>query len=120
LVVVVVDDDPGTLKSVGRLLNVCGFVVRLFGSAEAFWAERSLIDADCLILDIHLNGMSGIDLRRELSRSGYQTPVIFLTADGSEVTRRLAERAGCMGYIEKPFVAATLVEALRKAIGTAS
>ena len=118
--VVLIDDDPGTLKSVGRLLKVCGFEVRLFSSAEAFWAERSSIDAACLILDIHLGGMSGIDLRRELARSGYQTPVIFLTADGSECTRRSAERAGGMGYIEKPFVAATLIEAVRKAIGTDS
>jgi FixJ family two-component response regulator len=112
----VVDDDHGMLKAVGRLLEAYGFQTRLFGSAEAFM-EAGPTEVACLILDIHLPKMSGIDLRRELSRSGVSIPVIFITAHDDEWTNRLVADVGCAACLPKPFASPALLEAVKKAIG---
>jgi FixJ family two-component response regulator len=113
--IVVVDDDSSTLKSIGRLLNAHGFNVTLFASAEAYLAEPDLANTDCLILDIQLQGMSGIDLQQELLRSGSRIPVIFVTANDSEATRRSVMQLGCVAYIPKPFTSTALLQAVKKA-----
>ena len=113
----VVDDDPGILKATGRLLNALGFGVQTFSSAEEFWARGDPIGAVCLILDIHLGGTSGIDLRRQLSQSGSAVPVIFITGKDSETTRQAAMQAGCSAYLPKPFSAQALVDGINIALG---
>ena len=114
--IAVVDDDRDMLKGIGRLLEAYGFQTRLFSSAEAFM-EAGARDAACLILDIDLPGMSGIDLRRQLSRSGFSVPVIFVTAHDDEWTYRQVADAGCVAFLLKPFASTALVEAVNKAIG---
>jgi FixJ family two-component response regulator len=90
-----VDDDASMLKSIERLLGACGFATKGFASAEAFLEPDASTAVDCLLLDIHLGGMSGIQLRRHLTMSGCQLPVIFMTAFEDEATRTQAQSTGC-------------------------
>jgi FixJ family two-component response regulator len=116
-VVAVVDDDSSILRSVGRLLETLGFRPELFGSAEAFMAEAGVVNPACLVSDIHMPGMSGIDLQLQLSRLGVSVPVIFITAHDSEATMRSVSEAGGVACLRKPFSASALLEAVKKAIG---
>ena len=113
--VYVLDDDPDMLRGIERLLKVYGFRPKLFQSAEAFFATPDEEEAACLVLDVQLNGVSGIDVKRRLMRSGVCLPVIFITGNDSEATRRLIEEVGCAAYLPKPFSAKSLVEAIDKA-----
>jgi FixJ family two-component response regulator len=97
-VVVVVDDNAGILKSVSRLLACHGIESRTFASAEALLESDSVQTATCLLLDIHLGGISGIELLRRLAASGSKWPVIFMTANDDEPTRNEAMDAGCIAY----------------------
>jgi FixJ family two-component response regulator len=114
-VVIVVDDNSGFLKSVARLLTVHGFAVRTFTSAEALLDKSDLQTATCLLLDIHLGGISGIELQRRLAASGSKCPVIFMTANDDDATRKEATDAGCIAYLKKPFAPQLLLDAIRKA-----
>jgi FixJ family two-component response regulator len=114
----VIDDDPSFLKSVGRALTAHGFETQLFSSAESF-QQTDQGEASCLVLDIQLGGMSGIDLRRELARSGSQIPVVFITADDNERTKRAANEAGCTAYLTKPFSPQALLDAVNRALSVA-
>ena len=113
--VVVLDDDPGVLKAVQRLLTAAGFDCELFSSAQDFEIRARLDSALCLVLDINLNGESGIDVRRKLSARWPLIPVIFITANDSDDARKAAMDAGCIAYVAKPFSAETLVNAVGKA-----
>jgi FixJ family two-component response regulator len=115
--VLVVDDDPSILGAVERLLRVRGFDTEVFNTVEGFLDRANLCGATCLVLDIHLNGMSGIELRRQLTRSGIELPVIFITANDSEPTRKAAMEAGCVAYLSKPFPTKSLMDAIEAALG---
>jgi FixJ family two-component response regulator len=114
-VIAVVDDDSGTLDAIGFLLDAHGFGVRAFDSAEAFLERDAAEQVDCLLLDIHLGGLSGIGLRRRLEASGSTLPVIFMTALDDAATRGQAQRAGCVAYLQKPVLARQLMDAIHKA-----
>jgi FixJ family two-component response regulator len=112
-VVYVLDDDPDMLTGLGRLLKVYGFHPKLFPSAEALFASTDNVDEVlCLLLDVHLNDVSGIDVKRRLMRSDARLPVIFITGKDNDATRRLVEEVGCVAYLAKPFSAKSLVEAI--------
>jgi FixJ family two-component response regulator len=113
--IAVVDDDASMLKGIARLLGACGFATKLFASAEAFLALDGFADIDCLLLDIHLGGMSGIELRRHLRAAGCTLPVIFMTAFDDKATRLQAQSAGCIAFLHKPFVANLLLGAIEQA-----
>jgi FixJ family two-component response regulator len=115
--VLVVDDDQSILGAVERLLRVHGFDAEVFNTVESFLARPNLCGAACLVLDIHLNGMSGIELRRQLTVSGVDLPVIFITANDSEATRKTAMQAGCVAYLPKPFPTKLLMDAIESALG---
>jgi FixJ family two-component response regulator len=115
-VVSVIDDDPAMLKAIERLLSAKGFDVEVFASAEAFLAGTAS-KATCLVLDIHLDGISGIELRRRLTASGSRLPVIFITALDDEASHKEAIEAGCVAYLRKPFLAHLLMGAIDKATG---
>src|SRR5882757_10857239 len=101
-VVIVVDDDPGVLKSVARLLAHHGIGSRTFASAEALLESDSVQTATCLLLDVHLEGISGIELQRRLTASGSKCPVIFMTAGDDEATYNEAmDNGGCIAYSRK-------------------
>jgi FixJ family two-component response regulator len=116
-VVGVVENDPGMLKALERLLTAHGFVVEPYVSAEAFLAGAINNEMTCLVLDIDLGGMSGIELRRQLAASGCALPVIFVTALDSPATRQQAMDAGCFAYLLKPFPSSLLFAAIDKASG---
>jgi FixJ family two-component response regulator len=113
--VFVVDDDPATLRGVERLLRVRGFDAMLFDSAEAFLDVATPHGAVCVILDIHLKGMSGIELTHRLASSGSSLPVIIMTANDTDALRKTALDAGCIAYLCKPFSARSLLDAVSRA-----
>ena len=114
--VLVVDDDPSTRKAVERLLRLRGCAADLFASAEEVLARADLHGASCAVLDVHLPGLSGIQLRRWLAGAQASLPVIFMTANDSEATRRCAMEAGCVAYLAKPFSSQLLAGALDAAL----
>src|SRR4051794_10857173 len=115
--VTVIDDEPSVLKATERLLRAKGFEVETFASAEAFLTCGATRPTTCLVLDIKLGGMSGIELRRRLKVSNLNLPVIFITAIDSEATRKDAMEAGCVAYLQKPFLSHALIEAIERARG---
>ena len=117
-VVIVVDDNAGLLKSVARLLAHHGIDSRTFASAQALLESDSVQTANCLLLDIHLGGISGIELRRRLAASGLKCPVIFMTGDGDEATRNEAMDAGCVACLRKPFARHVLLNVIGKAVAS--
>ncbi|MGO6738326.1 response regulator transcription factor [Rhizobium ruizarguesonis] len=116
--VAVVDDDASLRRSLGRLLNAYGFPVKEYASAEAFLARDPKTAIDCLVLDIDLGGMSGIDLQRRLKAEGTTLPVIFITALETVSVKAEAEKVGCVAYLQKQFSGAALIAAINKALGS--
>ena len=113
----VVDDDDGFLRAIGRLLHVSGFEPVAYSSAEAFLADTAHARLDCAVLDIHLGGMSGLDLCRRLTAEGSPLPVIFVTARVDATIRREAEELGCSAFLQKPVSREVLINAINKALG---
>jgi FixJ family two-component response regulator len=110
--VAIVEDDPSMLQGLNRLLSAHGFRVQTFASAELFLDDIANCGAECLLLDIHLGGISGIDLKRQLTASGSNLPVIFMTAIDTETTRQEAFDVGCVAYLRKPFLVKLLIDAI--------
>ena len=114
-VVLVVDDDPMMLRSVARLLRQFGHTSLLFPSAEAFENHNDFDRAVCVLLDINLGDVSGIDLRRRLAANGNSVPIIYMTGNDSPAFRAAAHQSGCLAYLTKPFSAKSLLEPLKRA-----
>jgi len=110
--VLVVDDDSSMLKAVERLLKVRGYAVEAFSTVSSFMRSGKLAGAVCLVLDINLNGVSGIEVKRQLTRAGASLPTIFITAQEDSATRLAASDAGCIAYLTKPFASQDLVDAI--------
>ena len=117
-VVSIVDDDESLRRSLRNLLRSVGFRVATFESAEAFLESANRESAGCLVLDLRMPGMSGLDLLKHLASTGWRNPTIVLTAHGGDAARRRAMRAGAVAFFEKPFQSAALVEAVRNAMST--
>ncbi|MFW8584238.1 response regulator transcription factor [Rhizobium beringeri] len=115
--VAVVDDDASLRRSLGRLLNAYGFQAEEYTSAEDFLARDPNTAIDCLVLDIDLGGMSGIDLQRRLKAEGTSLPVIFITALETASAKAEAEKVGCVAYLQKQFPGGALIAAINKALG---
>jgi FixJ family two-component response regulator len=114
---VVIVVDAGFLKGVARLLAHNGIETRTFASAEALLESGSAQTAICLLLDIRLGGISGIEIQRRLAASGSKCPIIFMTGNDDEATRNDAVDAGCIAYLRKPFARDVLLDAIGKAVG---
>ncbi len=114
--VAVVEDDRSMRTSVERLLNAHGFATEVYPSAESFLDCSGMGKVDCLVVDIHLGGMSGIDLRYRLIDLDLVLPVIFITAIDDDDLELAASRAGCIAYLHKPFSAASLIGAINEAL----
>lgn len=118
--IVVVDDDDGMRRAAERVLNAAGFRAVTFASAEILLESDAADGAACLVLDIHLPGLSGFELRRELVRTGStQPPVIFITGHDEPAAREQAEALGAAAYLPKPFAGRALVAAVSRAVGRA-
>lgn len=114
-IIAVVDDEPGILRGIERLLSRHDFDTEVYGSGEAFLARSEIARLACAILDIHLGGMSGIEVRRQLAIRNAALPIIFMTAVDSTAVRNEAARAGHAAFLPKPFSAEELVNAVRQA-----
>lgn len=115
--VALIDDDESLRRSVGRLLRAAHLQVIAYPSAEAFLADTAHPKFDCLLLDIQLGGMSGLELKKRLSGFKDNTPVIFFTAHDEPEVRAEAEASGCAGYFRKTVSGADLLAGIRRAIG---
>jgi CheY-like chemotaxis protein len=113
--VFVVDDDPSVRTSMSRLLREHGFVATLFESASALYDHDHFDEAICIVLDINLDGSSGIDLRRKLAEKGVGAPVIYITGNDSAEHCAAAIASGCVAYLAKPFSAQSLIDAVTRA-----
>jgi FixJ family two-component response regulator len=116
-VIAVIDDDASVRRALQRLLQSAGFTVETFAAAREFLETDSWARTACLVLDVHLPGMSGFQLREHLAASGAAIPIVFITAYDDVSTRERVNRAGAVGYLRKPFDQDTLIEAIRRAIG---
>ena len=116
LPVCVVDDDPGVREAVENLLRSEGLEVETFASAQRFMARARMEPLACLILDVNLPGISGLDLQQELVDAGIPIPVIFLTGHGSIPMSVRAMKAGAMEFLTKPFNADELISAIQEGI----
>ena len=114
--VCILDDDPDMRKALERVLSLHGYRPCSFASIADFHADAKPREALCLILDIHLNGESGFDLKRQLSRSVPALPVIFMTGRDCDANREAARQAGGVAYLPKPFGSKVLLDALETAI----
>jgi FixJ family two-component response regulator len=108
----VVDDDESVRESLPDLLRELGFAARAFSSAEEFLLSDCVEKTKCLILDIAMPGMSGLDLQQELRRRRQEIPVIFITAQKDEAIREQAFKQGAVNLLYKPFSDTALLEAL--------
>jgi FixJ family two-component response regulator len=114
-VILAVDDDLIFLRSIKRLLETHKFDVKAFASPTAFRSAPIPADTVCILLDINLAGSSGIEVRRQLTRSGVSTPVIYMTASCNARRYEDASASGCVAILVKPFNAAQLLSTIENA-----
>jgi len=114
--VAVIDDDESVRESLPDLLREFGFAVHAFSSAEEFLASDNVGETRCLILDVAMPGMTGLDLQCELKSRGHQIPIIFITAQKDEAVRSRAFEQGAAEFLLKPFSDTALLAALNKAL----
>jgi FixJ family two-component response regulator len=109
----VVDDDPSMSRMLCRVIKAAGLSVDAFGSAEEFLDSDASRKSVCLILDMNLPGMSGLELQERLHASRVEVPIIFMSAQADDVTQRRALKAGAFGFLRKPFSIESLLATLR-------
>jgi FixJ family two-component response regulator len=116
-IVFIIDDDPLYWSSSERLVRSVGFSVQSFESARDFLSSRRPNVPSCLILDVRLPGLSGLDLQRELAEASIHVPIIFVTGHGDIPMSVQAMKAGAVEFLTKPFRDQALLDAIRQAIG---
>jgi FixJ family two-component response regulator len=114
----IVDDDEEIREATEGLMRSLGYRAATFASAEEFLQSASVDNTSCLITDVQMPGLSGIDLQRRLIEQGVHMPTIFITAFPEEGTRTRAMTSGAAGYLGKPFSADSLLKCLDTALGS--
>jgi FixJ family two-component response regulator len=112
----VIDDDASVRAATDNLLSSHGYLVRTFASAEEFLQSPSLHDCTCVVADVQMPGMSGLELLTYMRTQGYLTPVIFITAFPEESVRASALKAGAICFLAKPFAAPVLIDCVETAL----
>ena len=115
-VVLVIDDDASMREAISRLLHAIGLTVRTFGSAREFLGTRLPDIPACVVLDVRLPDLSGLDLQREMVERGIHVPVIFITGHGDIQMSVQAMKAGAVEFLTKPFRDQELIDAVRSGI----
>jgi len=115
-IVYVIDDDPSVRRAIKRLVESVGLHVELFGSATEFMNSSHPDVASCLVLDIRLPGISGLDFQRELIKTQHEIPIIFITAHGDIQMSVRAMKAGAVEFLTKPFRDQDLLDAIQAAL----
>jgi FixJ family two-component response regulator len=116
--IAIVDDDEDVRSAVHAILKSAGLSPRSFASAEEFLGFGKRSETACLIADIEMPGMNGLELQARLAEIGGQIPIIFITAYGNTRTRMRAMKAGALAFLEKPFDDEVLLERVRAALAT--
>jgi FixJ family two-component response regulator len=115
-IIAIVDDDEPFREALGSVLKAAGFVINTFASGEEFLDSPQRYKPSCLILDVRLPGMSGIELQRRLLDANCEVPVIFVTAHGDGALRDLVMKAGASGFLNKPVRSETLLREIHAAL----
>jgi FixJ family two-component response regulator len=115
-IIAIVDDDEPLREALGSVLKAAGFLIDTFPSAEEFLASPRRQEIACLILDVRLPGMSGIELQRRLSEAGCTIPIIFVTAHGDASLRDMLLKSGAAGFLNKPVRSDTLLREIYAAL----
>ena len=118
-VISIVDDDPSVRRALRRLLRTVGYQVEVFASADEFLDSGPIGRIACLVLDVRLDGMTGLDLQERLAAERAAFPIIFITAHDDAPTRLRVQQAGAAAYLPKPFDGARLLAAVVGAAGPA-
>jgi FixJ family two-component response regulator len=119
-VIAIVDDEVSMLRALRRLLRSAGLTTLTYTSAEEFLQSGVQPRIGCLVLDVQLPGMTGLDLLARLAASGVTLPVVMITARAEEQTRLRAEQAGVVAYLRKPFEEGVFLEAIQRALTSGS
>jgi FixJ family two-component response regulator len=117
LSIAIVDDDESYRRAISRFVESLGYAVEAFGSAEEFLGFGRLDDTACLICDLQMPGMTGLELYQRLLAQDYHPSVIFITAHAEPKTRRRALAAGAVGFFDKPFREQELISCLERVVG---
>lgn len=112
--IAVIEDDESHCRSLARLLQQTGFQVITFQSAEEFLEDRWRNQFDCLLIDVQLGGMTGIEMHARLAKQGDRTPVVYLTAFDDPIARAQAQDLGCSGYFRKTDAGRDIVATVRR------
>jgi FixJ family two-component response regulator len=115
-VIAVVDDDPSVRQGLQRLIRSFGWHAETFASAQEFLARPTAQAPSCLVLDLQLPGLSGLDLQKQMAESGLEIPIVFLTGHGNIPSSVQAMKAGAVEFLTKPFDEEDLLKAIREAI----
>ena len=115
-IVAIVENDISIIKALRRLLHALGYKSEVFTSAEMFLQRDGDEQLSCLLLDVNLDGLSGIDLQRILVTKKTAPPIIFMSGQGTDETVRKAVEMGCIAFLHKPFESDALSAAIRKAM----
>ena len=116
-IVGIVDDEPEIRIAMVRLVSAFGYGAETFDSAETFLVCASTSKATCLLVDIQLGDISGIELAHQLATDGFKFPIIFMTGLDDKVIRSQAADAGGIAFLHKPFLTKMLIDAIERAIG---
>ena len=117
--VFVIDDEPSVRKSLGRLLKAAGYRVEAFTSAREFLQRDPNVGVGCLVLDVQMPDLNGLELQRALTETGRHVPIIFITGHGDIPMSVRAMKGGAIDFLSKPFDAKDLLEAIARALATA-
>ena len=112
----VVEDDDSVRESLRRLIRSVGYAIQAFSTAEQFLNSDQLRQTRCLILDVKLPGMDGLELQRQLIANRFEIPIIFITAHGDDAARVRALRNGALEYLFKPFSEEALLDAINMSL----
>jgi FixJ family two-component response regulator len=112
----IIDDDLLVRESTADLITSLGHEALIFGSGEQFLGSGCLKDTACIITDLHMPGLNGLDLQSRLLAEGYRTPIIFITAYPKDEARSRALDAGAVAFLTKPFEERTLISSLENAL----
>ena len=115
-IIYIIDDDASVRRALGRVMTLAGLDSRAYDSADAFLAERPAAANGCIVADMTLPGLSGMELKQALNTCESQLPLIFLTANDSPESREAAHEAGADGYFRKPVDTQALLDAVQWAL----
>jgi FixJ family two-component response regulator len=115
-VISVIDDDASVRTATNNLLSSHGYPIQTFGSADEFLQSARLEDSSCVIADVQMPGMSGLDLLTHMRAQGYTIPFIFITAFPDDGVRARALKAGAIGFLAKPFAGPVLIDCIETAL----